>query len=121
MSKNYDCQTCGACCRNYETVEVSVYDKNFEWLKENNYLIAKPFDYYDAPSKKQKIPRNVFQMRLAVSEDTDNSKRCIALAGNVGEQVKCSIYENRPNTCRTFEAASIKCRSSIYIQITAKR
>jgi Fe-S-cluster containining protein len=28
--------------------------------------------------------------------------RCIALAGEVGREVKCTIYEKRPGPCRDF-------------------
>ena len=28
--------------------------------------------------------------------------RCIALAGKVGQQASCTIYENRPGPCRDF-------------------
>lgn len=28
--------------------------------------------------------------------------RCNALMGNVGNQVRCTIYENRPSPCRDF-------------------
>ena len=31
--------------------------------------------------------------------------RCIALQGKVGQQVRCTIYENRPSPCRNFQAA----------------
>jgi Fe-S-cluster containining protein len=29
-------------------------------------------------------------------------RRCTALIGEVGKQVACSIYENRPTPCREF-------------------
>jgi len=32
-----------------------------------------------------------------------NPVRCTALTGVVGEQVSCSIYENRSSTCREFD------------------
>lgn len=31
--------------------------------------------------------------------------KCCALEGRVGERVRCTIYENRPSTCRHFEAS----------------
>ncbi len=31
--------------------------------------------------------------------------RCIAFKGIVGKDVSCSIYENRPSTCRSFKAS----------------
>jgi Fe-S-cluster containining protein len=35
--------------------------------------------------------------------------RCINLEGTLGEKVGCSIYEDRPNICRVFEAGSDRC------------
>ena len=34
---------------------------------------------------------------------------CVALAGEVGKQVSCNIYEQRSSTCREFEAGSEDC------------
>lgn len=34
---------------------------------------------------------------------------CIALKGEVGREVSCSIYEQRSSTCREFEAGSGDC------------
>lgn len=34
---------------------------------------------------------------------------CINLAGTLGESVGCTIYEDRPNICRVFEAGSDRC------------
>lgn len=31
--------------------------------------------------------------------------RCIALSGNIGTEVQCSIYNNRPTCCRKFQAS----------------
>jgi Fe-S-cluster containining protein len=39
---------------------------------------------------------------------TTNS-RCVALTGKVGCDVKCSIYNNRPNACRAFVPGSTLC------------
>lgn len=33
------------------------------------------------------------------------SPRCIALSGEVGKHVSCSIYEQRSSPCREFEAS----------------
>jgi Fe-S-cluster containining protein len=37
------------------------------------------------------------------------NNRCVALAGEVGCGVSCSIYNNRPNACRAFVAGSQLC------------
>jgi Fe-S-cluster containining protein len=34
---------------------------------------------------------------------------CVALKGEVGSEVSCSIYEQRSSTCREFEAGSEAC------------
>jgi hypothetical protein len=34
---------------------------------------------------------------------------CVALIGEVGREVSCSIYEQRSSTCREFEAGSEDC------------
>ncbi len=36
-----------------------------------------------------------------------STPRCIALEGNIGEKVRCSIYENRSSVCRAFDASWI--------------
>ncbi len=37
------------------------------------------------------------------------NNRCVALTGEVGCGVSCSIYNNRPNACRAFVAGSQLC------------
>ena len=34
---------------------------------------------------------------------------CIALEGELGKSVSCSIYDDRPSACRQFEAGSESC------------
>lgn len=36
-----------------------------------------------------------------------STPRCIALEGNIGELVRCTIYENRSSVCRDFDASWI--------------
>jgi uncharacterized protein len=38
----------------------------------------------------------------AVMKGTENGGRCIALTGEIGKNVGCSIYHNRPTPCREF-------------------
>jgi len=35
--------------------------------------------------------------------------RCVALVGEVGREVSCSIYAQRSSTCREFAASSDEC------------
>lgn len=39
---------------------------------------------------------------------TENN-RCVALEGEVGTKVKCSVYNCRPQACRLFEPGSQLC------------
>lgn len=34
---------------------------------------------------------------------------CSALVGKIGESVSCSIYEERPKMCKTFDRGSPEC------------
>jgi uncharacterized protein len=44
-----------------------------------------------------------FNLHSRCMKGTDASEpRCVALSGVVGEQVACTIYENRPSPCRDF-------------------
>jgi Fe-S-cluster containining protein len=45
---------------------------------------------------------------LLVMKGTNQSNpRCVCLAGEIGRQVFCQIYENRSATCREFAASWI--------------
>lgn len=86
-----DCQTCGACCRAaYHSVEVSRRDPV---VKAQPQLIVDRGDY------------------LEIRREGD---RCAALAGGVIEagtttRYHCTIYGDRPRTCRDFTLGSAHC------------
>lgn len=43
-------------------------------------------------------------LHLRAMQGTDcKQPRCVALQGQVGEAVSCSIYAQRPSTCREFD------------------
>lgn len=109
----FDCQKCGACCTYFHKDE----------LKENNYpLWAVPIN-----PNFDKVPPQFVQIGKRViacdsQDDADNgisyetSKfvrpdglRCSALAGEIGKDVSCAIYVNRPPVCRNFEVGSERC------------
>ena len=99
------CQTCGACCTHFRDYEVDQrFDPNFEFLRDRDYL--KP------PVSVGKFLIGKYTMK------TDKNKRCIALKGTVGVSVSCSVYENRPEICRQFEARSKGCEQAILVNIT---
>ena len=37
--------------------------------------------------------------------DLPSKPRCVALDGELGKQVSCTVYENRPSPCREFMAS----------------
>jgi len=86
-----DCQTCGACCRAaYHSVEVS---------RRDPVVKAQPAMIVD---------RGTY---LEIRRDGD---RCAALAGGVVEgeratRFHCTIYGDRPRTCRDFTLGSAHC------------
>jgi hypothetical protein len=86
-----DCQTCGACCRAaYHSVEVSRRDPI---VKAQPALIVDRGSY------------------LEVLRAGD---RCAALEGGVIEhgtttRYRCTIYDDRPRTCRDFTLGSAHC------------
>ncbi len=82
MSKPHPCILCGACCA---TFRVSFYWA--EPVPEN--LTEKLTEFY------------------ACMKGTNDrqSPRCVALGGELGKEVACSIYEQRPTPCRSFEAS----------------
>lgn len=86
-----DCQTCGACCRAaYHSVEVS---------RRDPVCKAQPAMIVDRGS--------YLEVRRA-------GDRCAALAGGVVEhgaitRYHCTIYDDRPRTCRDFTLGSNHC------------
>ena len=42
----------------------------------------------------------------------DSQPRCIALAGEVGVQVGCTIYDVRPSPCREFDVEHAACNKA---------
>ena len=84
----YDCKTCGACCC-------------FKW----SWPIFKR-DRTDATGIPQEMQR--FDYPLMKTENN----RCVALEGEVGTSVKCSVYNDRPDACRKFEVGSELCNEA---------
>jgi len=74
----YDCQSCGACCSH-----------RWSWP-----LLKK--DRSDAKN----IPENMTRSDYPLMK-TENS-RCVALTGEIGVSVGCSIYQNRPVSIQEF-------------------
>jgi Fe-S-cluster containining protein len=85
------CCSCGACCA-YFRVDFAVYELDDLGGSVPSDLVLE-------------VKGNTARMR-----GTDHvPMRCIALTGQVGEQVACGIYEARPSPCREFAEGSDGC------------
>lgn len=82
------CIGCGACCSYFR---VSFYQGELKSV--GGYV---PDELV--------IPVNNFYVAMKGTE-TSNNKRCISLTGDVGCNASCSIYHERPETCRGFKAS----------------
>lgn len=79
----YDCRTCGACC-----------DYANQWVEiDPEYDIG--------------VPDELITEDAEFMEAVEN--RCVALQGEVGKCVKCSIYQRRPRACQTFPEGTKEC------------
>lgn len=84
MSNASPCLSCGACCA---TFRVSFY-----WgeLQEAGGVVP------------DVLTEQINSHRACMKGTNQKEPRCVALLGSVGEQVRCTIYENRPSPCREF-------------------
>jgi hypothetical protein len=97
----FDCQSCGACCCNTarnradgtrEYVEVEPTDR---LVREQRDLL-----------KKLAVRNANGQWHLRLVGDDE---RCVALEGDVGVDVRCTIYGSRPRGCRVVQAGDDEC------------
>jgi Fe-S-cluster containining protein len=80
-----DCSKCGACCA-----------YSFDWPE------------FVADDDGDKIPeRLIAEGGGCMRCDGD---RCSALVGEVGKQVSCAVYADRPSPCREFSPGGAGCR-----------
>ena len=85
MNEVNPCLTCGACCAHFRA--------SFYWAEAD-----------DAAGGT--VPVNLTERmdmhRRAMKGTNQNNPRCIALEGEIGSCVRCTIYESRPSVCRDF-------------------
>ena len=84
MADYNPCVTCGACC--------SYYRATFYWGECDD-------GYGKVPAE---LTIQVTPHRRAMIGTDNNKPRCIALEGEIGNCVKCTIYEVRSSVCRDF-------------------
>lgn len=82
------CQSCGACCAAFRVDFHPAELAGGAYAWEGGVPVALT------------LPLTA---RLVRMRGTDESApRCVALAGEVGRAVQCTIYEQRPSPCRDF-------------------
>lgn len=83
------CCNCGACCVTYRITlpRIELDSAPGGWVPTD---LTTPYTATTA----------------CMREHPDHPGRCIALAGQVGHEVSCTIYERRPGACRDFAPLS---------------
>lgn len=90
---DFDCRTCGACCSPQRNDAVYVG------------VTAADIARMTRPWRERNVAREAILTKL----DPVGRCVCVALRGAVGQRVSCSIYERRPQECRSFTAGSKEC------------
>lgn len=85
----HPCQRCGACCAAFRVA--------FHWRE------AAPHDPA-GPDEALTVKLRPFEVAMRGTEG-GSAPRCVALAGEVGREVACGIYAQRPRPCRELKAA----------------
>ena len=80
------CLSCGACC--------AFYRASFYWSEAEDHT---------AGGVPLKMAKKLNDFRLVMRGTEGANPRCIALLGDIGRSVRCSIYERRASICREFE------------------
>jgi len=87
-----DCQRCGACCAHFRV--------SFYWAEAD-----------DGPHGSVPVsltePLNAHLRCMAGT--SARSPRCVALKGDIGKGVGCTIYEQRPSPCREVMPGDPQC------------
>lgn len=84
MEEYNPCITCGACC--------AYYRASFHWSECADGYGQVPVELTD----------NLTPHRRVMKGTNSKTPRCIALEGEIGNCVNCSIYDVRSTVCREF-------------------
>ena len=97
----YDCQQCGACCTNPESIPAAGY----VWLsrEESKQMKRLGLSVVRTGAHSYLGTRDRLEMRHPV---------CVALHGPVGGSCRCAIYDQRPRNCRRLEIGSVLCEAA---------
>jgi uncharacterized protein len=90
------CQDCGACCAHYRV--------SFFWGESDAHPGGTVPHRMTIPITPHRVA-----MRGTECSSVRSPLRCVALEGEVGRKVGCSIYPQRSSTCREFAAWTPEC------------
>lgn len=86
------CLSCGACCAYFRV--------SFYWAEGMNMP-----EHYTEP---------VTAVYSCMCGTNQSQPRCIALQGEVGQQVSCGIYELRSSSCKEVQIGDSQCNKARY-------
>ena len=79
------CSRCGACCASFRA--------SFYWGEADDTTPnGVPVDLTEVLTAFRRVMKGTNQ----------DDPRCVALHGEIGQEVTCAIYEQRPSVCRSF-------------------
>ena len=99
VRQRFDCQACGACCRNTQ--------RNLA-LGTREYVEVTATDALFTHELLEKLTVRNAEGRLHLRLLGDD-ERCASLDGDIGEGVGCEIYALRPSGCHEVEAGDDEC------------
>jgi len=103
----FDCQTCGACCSFFARKEGIIdADTGVKDDIDLSYFVDEEIKFQWPDGDVETVHHEGFVMR---TKALNGWPACVALTGEVGVRVSCSVYDKRPSPCRTFEAGSAAC------------
>jgi len=89
------CQSCGACC--------ACFRVDFHPVE----LAGGAFAWGEGVPLAMTVPVTANIVRMAGTDAA--APRCVALAGEIGQAVGCTIYAARPSPCREFDTEHDAC------------
>lgn len=89
------CQSCGACCASFRV--------DFHPAE----LAGGAFAWGQGVPAAMTVPVTPAIVRMCGTDDA--APRCVALAGEIGGLVRCTIYDERPSPCREFDVEHDAC------------
>lgn len=89
------CLNCGACCAYFRV--------SFYW----GQTTAHPDG-----TVPETLTEPINHHYVAMRGTSQANRRCVALDGEVGQAVGCTIYEQRATPCREFEAGDERCNQA---------